>query len=45
MDFLIIAIIAEVVATTALKTSEGFTKLIPSVIVGIGYIVAFYFYR
>lgn len=41
--FLVVAIIAEVVATIALKSSEGFTKLIPSVIVGIGYIVAFYF--
>lgn len=41
--FLIIAIIAEVIATTALKYSEGFTKLIPSLIVATGYIVAFYF--
>lgn len=38
---LLVAIIAEVVATSALKASEGFTRLIPSVIVVIGYGVAF----
>jgi small multidrug resistance pump len=41
--FLILAIVAEVIATSALKYSEGFTKLIPSVIVGLGYATAFYF--
>jgi small multidrug resistance pump len=41
--FLGIAIIAEVVATSSLKSSEGFTKVIPSVVVVIGYGVAFYF--
>ncbi|MEM6723201.1 MAG: multidrug efflux SMR transporter [Bacteroidota bacterium] len=41
--FLLVAIIAEVIATTALKYSEGFTKWIPSIIVGVGYSVAFYF--
>jgi len=41
--YLSIAIIAEVTATSALKASAEFTKLIPSLIVGIGYIVAFYF--
>lgn len=40
---LAIAIVAEVIATSALKASEGFTRLWPSVIVGIGYLVAFYF--
>lgn len=40
--FLFIAIIAEVIATSALKSSEGFTKPIASVIVVVGYIVAFY---
>ncbi len=40
--FLIIAIIAEVVATTTLKASENFTRLIPSMVVIIGYAVAFY---
>lgn len=41
--YLGIAIIAEVIATTALKSSEGFTKIIPSIIVIIGYGVAFFF--
>lgn len=42
MDFLFIAILSEVVATASLKLSEGFTKLIPSVVVVIGYVIAFY---
>ena len=41
--YLAIAIVAEVAATSALKATEGFTKLIPSLIVFIGYGVAFYF--
>ena len=41
--FLAAAIVAEVVATTSLKASAGFTKLWPSVVVVIGYAVAFYF--
>ena len=40
--YLAIAIIAEVIATSALKASEAFTKLVPSLIVVIGYGVAFY---
>lgn len=40
--FLFIAILSEVVATVSLKLSEGFTKLIPSVVVVIGYVIAFY---
>lgn len=40
--FLFIAILGEVVATASLKLSEGFTKLIPSVVVVIGYVIAFY---
>lgn len=40
--YLAIAIITEVAATSALKASEGFTKLIPSLIVIVGYGVAFY---
>ena len=40
---LTLAIIAEVVATTALHASDGFTKIIPSSIVVIGYGLAFYF--
>jgi small multidrug resistance pump len=41
--YLIIAIISEVAATSALKETEGFTRLIPSIIVVAGYTVAFYF--
>jgi small multidrug resistance pump len=41
--YLAVAIIAEVAATSALKASEEFTKLIPSLIVVVGYAVAFYF--
>ena len=40
---LVIAIIAEVIATTALKAAEGFTRLLPSVVVVVGYGVSFYF--
>ena len=40
--YLIGAIIAEVVATTSLKASEGFTKFWPSVLVVVGYAIAFY---
>lgn len=38
-----IAIVAEVTATTALKASNEFTRLWPSLIVVAGYGVAFYF--
>ncbi|SDW21640.1 DMT family transporter [Lysobacter enzymogenes] len=41
--YLAVAIAAEVVATSALKASEGFTKAGPSLIVAAGYGVAFYF--
>ncbi len=40
---LIIAIVAEVIATSMLKKSAEFTKLLPSTIVVIGYAAAFYF--
>jgi small multidrug resistance pump len=40
--YLALAILAEVAATSALKASQEFTKLIPSLIVVIGYGVAFY---
>lgn len=40
--FLGIAIVAEVIATSALKASEGFTRLGPSLLVVAGYGVAFY---
>lgn len=41
--FLGIAIIFEIIATSALKKSEQFTQLIPSIITIIGYFAAFYF--
>ena len=41
--YLAIAIIAEVAATSALKASEEFTRLYPSIIVVVGYGIAFYF--
>lgn len=41
--YLAIAIIAEVLGTSALKASEEFTKPIPSIAVVIGYGIAFYF--
>jgi small multidrug resistance pump len=40
--YLAIAIAAEVVATTALKASDSFTKLYPALITVFGYSVAFY---
>lgn len=40
--YLVIAIIAEVIATSALKPSAGFTRIIPSIVVVIGYGVAFF---
>lgn len=39
---LTIAIIAEVIGTTALKSAEGFSRPFPSAIVVIGYAIAFY---
>ncbi|MBB6246829.1 SMR family transporter [Rhodanobacter sp. A1T4] len=38
-----LAILAEVIGTSALKASEGFSRLLPSVVVVAGYGVAFYF--
>ncbi|WP_298930882.1 SMR family transporter [uncultured Ramlibacter sp.] len=39
---LAVAIVAEVIATSALKASNEFTRLWPSVVVVLGYGVAFY---
>lgn len=39
---LFFAILSEVIATSALKFSEGFTKLVPSIIVVAGYGLSFY---
>ncbi|KAF3998428.1 DMT family transporter [Glaciimonas immobilis] len=41
--YLGIAIVAEVIATSALKASNEFTRLLPSVVVVVGYLIAFYF--
>lgn len=41
--FLTLAIISEVVGTSVLKTSEGFSRLWPSLVVVVGYALAFYF--
>ena len=41
--FLAIAIVSETIATSALKSSAGFTKLLPSLLVVAGYGIAFYF--
>lgn len=40
--YLGVAIIAEVVATSALKSSQGFTKPLASIVVIVGYCIAFY---
>ena len=41
--FLFLAIIGEVIGTSALKASDGFTKIVPSIIVVAGYAVSFFF--
>lgn len=40
--FLGAAIICEVVATSALKASDGFTRPAPSAVTAVGYLVSFY---
>jgi small multidrug resistance pump len=40
--FLALAIVAEVIGTTALKASDGFTRLWPSLVTAIGYAASFY---
>ena len=41
--YLSIAILGEVAATSALKSTEAFTRFWPSTVVVAGYVVAFYF--
>jgi small multidrug resistance pump len=41
--YLAIAILSEVIATSALKGSEGFSRWAPSVLVVVGYASSFYF--
>lgn len=40
--YLFVAIVSEVIATSALKASDGFSKPLPSIVVAIGYATAFY---
>ncbi|MHC5201824.1 DMT family transporter [Myroides sp. LJL119] len=40
--YLLIAIVFEVIATSSLKASQEFTKIVPSIITVIGYGLAFY---
>lgn len=40
--YLGLAILAEVIATTCLKSSEGFTRPVPSVVTVLGYLTSFY---
>lgn len=40
---LAVAIVSEVIGTTFMKQSEGFTKFVPSVLTALAYGVAFYF--
>ncbi|MET3181387.1 UNVERIFIED_ORG: small multidrug resistance pump [Variovorax guangxiensis] len=40
---LFVAIVAEVIATSFLKSSEGFTRLWPTLASVAGYVIAFYF--
>lgn len=41
--YLLIAIIGEVIGTSFMKQSDGFTRLAPSLATIAGYVVAFYF--
>ena len=41
--YLAIAIVSEVVATSALKAALGFQRIVPSMLVVVGYALAFYF--
>lgn len=40
--FLAAAIVSEVIATSALKSTYGFTRLLPSIVVVVGYGASFY---
>jgi len=41
--FLAVAIVSEAVGTASLKLTDGFTNLVPSVVVAVGYLSSFYF--
>ncbi|MEM7588813.1 MAG: multidrug efflux SMR transporter [Myxococcota bacterium] len=40
--YLLVAVVTEVIATSCLKASDGFTKVQPSVFVIVGYSISFY---
>jgi small multidrug resistance pump len=40
--FLAVAILLEITGTTALKLSDGFTRLVPSIVVAVGYALSFF---
>lgn len=42
--YLAVAIVGEVIATSFLRASAGFTQLVPSIVVVVGYCVTFYFF-
>ncbi|GLQ08482.1 multidrug transporter [Devosia yakushimensis] len=42
--YLLIAIVGEVIATSFLRASAGFTQLGPSIVVVVGYVITFYFF-
>ena len=41
--YLLAAIVTEVLGTTSMKLAEGFTKLIPSVLIVVFYVISFVF--
>jgi small multidrug resistance pump len=41
--YLAVAIVCEVIATSFLKVSDGFSRPVPSLITAIGYAISFYF--
>ncbi|ARP85717.1 DMT family transporter [Bordetella genomosp. 9] len=41
--YLFTAIVAEIIGTSALKASDGFSRFLPSAVTVVGYGVAFYF--
>ncbi|MBR9909422.1 MAG: multidrug efflux SMR transporter [Gammaproteobacteria bacterium] len=41
--YLSIAIVTEVIGTSFLKSSEGLTRLVPSAVVIVSYVISFYF--
>ena len=44
LAYLAIAIVGEVIATSFLRASAGFTQLVPTIVVVLGYGVTFYFF-